>query len=471
MANIGTGKRQTRRLTRKNRGIVIVLFTIGLVAMLAMAGLAMDTGNVMLNNTRLQNALDAAALSGATSLSQNNGNTNAARLSAVAAFSANANAAGSGRLGQAFSSGQIQLSYQFSNSVNPFVPGTTPADYLRVRATGFSVPAGLTGLLGMNDTQISSSAVAGPSPELTEICNIAPVMVCGDPGGGEFFGYTDGQPEVLASGSLGGNFLVGPGNYQLVRLPSNSGNADLRRSLAGSFDNCVNLNDTIETEPGNGVGPVSQGTNTRFGIYSGPLGGTQAEFPPDVIVTQADGSIGGGGNGNGGGNGGGGNGNGNGNGGGSNGNSGGGNNTSSSGLDFDPSTRQIFFNGQPVNSAADLEAAGAYTFNDYRNDISAGNFTNDPDTGSPPGAFGRRTMAVPVGDCSTTTNGQGSVPLLGVLCFHLLQDVEQTGQGNNIFGQFVGGSCGVTGVPGQTPSDGNGPFVIQLYKDSGSSAS
>ena len=63
MANIGTGKRQTQRLTRKNRGVVIVLFTIALFAMLAMAGLAMDTGNVMLNNTRLQNALDAAALS------------------------------------------------------------------------------------------------------------------------------------------------------------------------------------------------------------------------------------------------------------------------------------------------------------------------------------------------------------------------------------------------------------------------
>lgn len=53
----------------RQRGAVTVLITAALIAVLAMAGLALDGGHLLLNKTRLQNAVDAAALSGAKTLS------------------------------------------------------------------------------------------------------------------------------------------------------------------------------------------------------------------------------------------------------------------------------------------------------------------------------------------------------------------------------------------------------------------
>jgi hypothetical protein len=184
-------------------------------------------------------------------------------------------------------------------------------------------------------------------------------MVCGDPQDPDdpYYGYTPGVPDVLKTSTTNGNWEVGPGNFQLVRLDGFTGGADIRRSLAGDFDACVGTNDDIETEPGNTVGPVVQGLNTRFGIYAGPMGGQQANYPPDVIVKQANYGLGGGNN-----------------------------------LDYDPATDQISYDGTVVETAADMSAAGLYHYDDYIADIAADILDNQPLDGSPagPGAYGRR---------------------------------------------------------------------------------
>ena len=48
---------------RHQQGAVMVLLAAGLAALLAVAGLALDGGNLFLNKSKLQNAVDAAALS------------------------------------------------------------------------------------------------------------------------------------------------------------------------------------------------------------------------------------------------------------------------------------------------------------------------------------------------------------------------------------------------------------------------
>ena len=50
---------------RRERGAALVLVVVGMLALLAMAGLAIDTAHVLLNKSRLQSALDAAALAAA----------------------------------------------------------------------------------------------------------------------------------------------------------------------------------------------------------------------------------------------------------------------------------------------------------------------------------------------------------------------------------------------------------------------
>lgn len=415
----------------RQRGALLAFFAVAMFGMVVLAGLGTDSGNMLAQNTRLQNSLDAAALSAAKTLSQTIGDTSAAQQEVQASFLDNANSPGNGLLLQALNSGEMTVSAEFSRTLLPFNPGSSPANYVRVRATGFEVPTTLLGAIGFSEVTIASTAVAGPSPRLTEVCNIAPMMVCGDPSDTSgFYGYVDRQPEVLKASR--NNRDVGPGNFQLIRLDGNSGGADIRRAMAGDFDACVGLNDQINTEPGNTVGPTVQGINTRFGEYSGPLRNSQSIYPPDVVVRAANSGLPG-----------------------------------NSRLEYDSNADQITFNGNVIETQADLQANNLYDFDDYAADVSSGNFDFNPLDGTPsgPGAFGRRTVAVPVGDCSVATNGQGSLPLLGVLCFHLLQPAVQRGNESQVYGQFVGNSCGVTGNPGAQPNNDNGPFIIQLYKD------
>ena len=71
---------------RRQEGSVSVLMVIALAAMAMMAALALDGGHMMLNKTRLQNAVDAAALSGAKTLSQVEGGSNSASTTRTAAL-------------------------------------------------------------------------------------------------------------------------------------------------------------------------------------------------------------------------------------------------------------------------------------------------------------------------------------------------------------------------------------------------
>ena len=66
-AHNGTWHRDVRG-PRQQRGAVLVLVAIGMLAIIGMAGLALQSGHLFVNKTQLQNALDAAALSAAKKL-------------------------------------------------------------------------------------------------------------------------------------------------------------------------------------------------------------------------------------------------------------------------------------------------------------------------------------------------------------------------------------------------------------------
>ena len=73
-------------------------------------------------------------------------------------------------------------------------------------------------------------------------------------------------------------------------------------------------------------------------------------------------------------------------------------------------------------------------------------------------------MTIPIGDCSTTTNGQGQVPVLGFGCYFLVQEAIQKGNESHVYGQFIR-DCNAGGLSGPAPGDGPGLYIIQLYKD------
>jgi hypothetical protein len=62
------------------------------------------------------------------------------------------------------------------------------------------------------------------------------------------------------------------------------------------------------------------------------------------------------------------------------------------------------------------------------------------------------------------------VPLLGFGCFFLLQQAAQSGNESYIFGEFIS-DCEAGGMPGPDPTAIPGPYIIQLYRDYGSTDS
>jgi len=215
---VNTGSRRWTGQGRQ-RGIVSVLIAVALVAMLGMVGLALDGGHGLLNHSRLQNLVDASALSAAKVLDDSDGDEALARDEALAMFTENAAENGHGEIADSLAAGELSVTVQFSSTLEPFTPGTMPAHYVRVVADGLSLPGWFIPLLGFDEKRVSASAVAGPSPTLAEVCNIAPMMACGDPAATDgFWGYAPGEVTVLKTSANGGDFEVGPGNFQLVRL-------------------------------------------------------------------------------------------------------------------------------------------------------------------------------------------------------------------------------------------------------------
>jgi hypothetical protein len=409
----------TAGISRRQHGAVMVLFVVAMIAMLGMVGLALDGAHGMVSKTRLQNLVDAAALSAAKTLDASGDNEALARAKALELLSANMQESGHGEIASLYTSGQLSMTIQFSATLDPFVPGSLPAQYVRVIATGLELPGWFIPIMGRAALNVAASAVAGPSPALGEVCNVVPMMACGndDDPTDPFFGYTPGDVTVLKTSSSNGNFGVGPGNFQLVRLNGSSGAADVREGLAGSYNACVAPDkDTIPTQPGNTIGPVAQGLNTRFGQYTGPMGGKRAQYPSDKVLDQI------------------------------------------TPLTYRDGT--LYYNGIPNPDSDDLP----FDYKDYINDtLNPGAWSRYDVSGS---EF-RRVLRMPIGQCNGTTNGQGDVPLLGVLCFFLLQEVTQKGNEAEVYGQFMGadGSCPVSGKPGPSPTAEPGPYRIQLYKD------
>lgn len=265
------------------------------------------------------------------------------------------------------------------------------------------MPSTLTRVLpGINEDSlaIAGTAVAGPSPPLgPEFCNVAPLLMCGDPSDtdcsdNECFGYTFEDEEEIELKTHSGNsneWEVGPGNFQLIQLDCGPGGSCVRDNLAGDYNGCATVGETVTTKPGNTVGPTAQGFNTRFNEYQGPV--SPEEYPPDVLV--------------------------------------------------DPMWYSEYIDPNTGPRLLTIEEGGY-------------------------AVPGRRILAVPIGLCTGTTNGQGEVQVLGMGCFFMTQKASHKGNTQTIYGQLIG-ECEADGSISEHPpapgSTGSVLYKIILYKD------
>lgn len=269
-----------RRVAVIQRGAILPLAAIGLLALIAMGGLALDMGHAYLNKTRLQNALDAAALSGAKTLDERN-DIGMATTAARTAFTMNRNSAGNAEL-QNIAPGSVTV--EFSDTLNPFGGGVNPR-FIRVgvSADNFARPSWLLQIMGFVNIPVGARAVAGPSPQLTCPTNMIPAAPCGTPGAANY-GYTVGQ-EVQLKYDSNNKSPAGPGNFGNVDLGScGPGKNCVRDGMAGLFTGCPSTGDTITTDPGNNVGPNAKGFNTRFNCPTNCNPVDTSKYLPDVII-------------------------------------------------------------------------------------------------------------------------------------------------------------------------------------------
>ncbi|NIL94125.1 MAG: hypothetical protein GTO71_06715 [Woeseiaceae bacterium] len=418
----------------RQRGVALPLVVIGLVAMLAMAGLALDSSHAYVNKTRLQNTADAAALA-AAKIYDGTADTLMSTAAANSVFGINTNGSGNFEVDAAYDAGDISVIVQFSPTLNPFVPsGIGP--YVRVIATGFDMLTTFSNVVGIASMPITASAVAGPSPTIDYACNIAPIAVCAnDPSPtADYFGFSDDALMVLKP-EPGNHEDIGAGNYKMLRLDEdNPGGDEFRDNMAGAYGGCAESASTAETEPGFMAGPTSQGFNTRFNQYAGPV--SPYEFPPDVVTQEVVPRL-------------------------------------ESQQVPDPlnpgeEIDQICLGpcddpAAPTNQVT-LGAEITNNYTDYLNRTEGG--MHDVTEGlAPLGTRWRRIMAMPVVDCAGDQTGQSTLDVLGFACYFMLQTVSTgASDGAHIYGQFVDG-CLVGGTSGPNPGTGPGPYLIQLYKD------
>lgn len=432
-----------RAWPKRQRGAVAVLLTVAMLALLAMAGLALDGGHLLLNKTRLQNAVDAAALSGAKTLSQVMGASGAATTTQAAALNTltlNASAPGNGELATAIAGNvggfaRVELA---ASVYGPFsFPGPANASYVKVTVPQYGLAGFFWRFLqwasggSLGDKQVAAVAVAGPSP--TSPCDIAPLMVCGDPtqydpSNGLFWGFRFGKLEVLKT-AAGNSSPIGPGNFQLIRLGSNTGGADIRDALAGGIDKCNTVGNNVDTEPGNKIGPAIQGLNTRFGQYSGPV--SPSDYPPDLIVDYSH------------------------------------NGNNALTLNSGVTPERIEYQNSPAHSdsGGNIYTDSGQQLFDYNDWLKrSAECMSGSGTGCQSnGVYERRMLKIVVGKCSGTDGGQTTVPVLGFACYFILQPADQKGNAAEIFGQFIR-ECEGDNYPGATPANSAGPQIIQLYK-------
>lgn len=456
--------RNLRRLPARQRGVVMIIATIGMVALLAMAGLALDSGHMFLTKTRLQNAIDASALSAAKVLSTT-GNMTLASGEAQTVFGENASAPGNGELQAAWSSGEITLAVEFSETISPFSPTSTGSPpYVRVTATGMALESWLIQVVGVNEKAVNASAIAGPSASLTGLTDILPIVACGcrsgeagccDPNdtvncsADQYLEASYPTPDagdpltldkiVALSLPAGTESDVGSGNFQFLRLEGASGANDLRYALAGnvtglSADVDQNGDEWVDTEPGNSVGPVEDGMNSRFD------GSNRLDVKADYFQTEFLGDVG------------------------------------------DGTDQLVIVEDAEGNPSVATESGTVpaeddpvYDYSAYKSDYD--NASDPPASCTSSGGVGcerwRRMMILPVAQCDGSANGANTLQVRAYACFFLLQRVSHTGD-QPIFGQFVPNPGG-TSVPGCEANGGlsnnnsnYAPTRIVLYRNAAS---
>ena len=243
---------------RPQRGVVLIWLAFFMVFMLGFVALGIDTAKVMATRTQLQNAADAAALAGASALDLTTGKLKPDTSLVRAQFNATQNVA--------FTSGPTPIVLLAGDVTFP-AQNEIQVIVRRNPAAGGSMITHVAQVLGITSLDLSASATAIAESSGTVCEGLVPMAPVEDP----VIPFQTGCSHTYSlKVGAGGNT---PGNFQLLDFPNcdegpcanvGGGAAQIRCEVANGYSCCVDIGDMVPTQPGNKVGPFSQGLNDRW---------------------------------------------------------------------------------------------------------------------------------------------------------------------------------------------------------------
>lgn len=274
---------RTRTASRKGeRGSVLALSAIGMLAMVLAVGLGVDISHLYLAKTDLQNAADAAALAGASALNSSPGGITLAVERATKAMN-NYEFNKSGSPNVSFPSDKVRFAVNLEGDyVDEGTARGIAANIRFVQVTTEQSPVGISFasfVLGSN-SNLTATATAGLSVPINVYCNFIPLSVIDYP---PPFEMIPNQTYTIRA-PTGGSAT--PGNYQILAV-AGPGGVDVGFGIGAGVDACAEKGATysVDTKPGLTAGKVRTGINSRFDDYQGSQLDPVNE-PPDTNVKE-----------------------------------------------------------------------------------------------------------------------------------------------------------------------------------------
>lgn len=296
-----------RQFRRDEGGAISSLYAVGILVLVAMAGIGFDYGRLMVLDSELQSAADQAALAAATQLDGGDDAMTRARDAATNAFaSAASDYVNQTRIANDGSGRDItSLGFRFWDGYDSSTdtPGTELTDYtndgsqaqvVEVTVNARKVFYALTPLVGaFNSGNVIGKAMASLDQAT---CNVTPMFFCvpRDANGNNILDFprpSDIGKELKLHLRNNASETFTPGNFGFLDVPwGSNGQKNLKLGLNTAAAGCFASTSDQQTETGSRT-PEGNSLNTRMDLYSSPLktsdcNSSTGDFCPSENVTK-----------------------------------------------------------------------------------------------------------------------------------------------------------------------------------------
>jgi Flp pilus assembly protein TadG len=271
------GRLPQRKDRRGERGSILVLSAVGMLSAVLAVGLGVDISRFYLAKAELQNAVDAAALAGASALNSDpSGITDA-----VARATQQMNKYDFNNTAVSLPTANVLFAANLNDSYMDAATAQGSAaniKFVKVTTSQSAIGVSFAKLVLGNSKNLSASATAGLSVPLNVFCNFIPLSVIDYD-----IPMVPTQTYIIRAGTGSG---PSPGNYQILAV-AGPGGVDVGFGIGSGVDACAEAGATynLDTKPGLTAGKVRTGINSRFDDYQGSQL-DPADQPPDTNIKE-----------------------------------------------------------------------------------------------------------------------------------------------------------------------------------------